>query len=246
MAASNDTSGPDPHVSVQRDPESVARHVARFILSVVGEREGSCAICLSGGTTPRRLYEVLASPAFRSGFPWPDVHWFWGDERFVPHDHPDSNFRMAWEALLSIAPIPRDNIHPIPTDNLTTADAAAHYESRLKVFYGADQFDPRLPLFDVTLLGLGDDGHTASLFPGQPALAERERWVVAVAHARAEPRITLTFPALNSSRNVAFLVTGAGKRQILARALAGDPQLPAVMVRPVGQLYWFLDEAAAP
>src|SRR5205085_8593443 len=138
----------------------------------------------------------------------------WGGERFVPPDHPDSYFRMVREALLSIAPIPRDNIHPIPTERLDPQQAPAQYESTLQQFYRSDRLDPQLPLFDITLLGLGDDGHSASLFPGQPALAERERWVVAVLHARAEPGITLTFPALNSSPPVVFLLTGAGKRQI--------------------------------
>jgi 6-phosphogluconolactonase len=178
-------------------------------------------------------------------FPWDDVHWFWGDERFVPPDHPDSNFRMVDEALLSVAPIPREHIHAVPTEG-TLADAAAAYEAALKNFYGEDRLDPLRSLFDVTLLGLGEDGHTASLFPGDPALDENERWVVGVERKNTGPRITLTYPALNSGRMVAFLVTGARKREILARALAGDPQLPAARIRPTGHIVWFADRAAAP
>jgi len=226
--------------------EALAGSVAEWMLARVEERAGICSICLSGGSTPRRLYQVLAGSAVAARFPWPRVHWFWGDERFVPHDHPDSNYRMVREALLSVAPVPPDNIHAIPTQGQSPAAAALAYETALKRFYGADRLDPRRPLFDVDLLGLGEDGHTASLFPGDAALEERARWAVAVPAARSEPRITLTYPVLESSRHVAFLVTGAGKREILSRARAGDPALPAARVRPVGEIHWFADRAAAP
>jgi 6-phosphogluconolactonase len=181
----------------------------------------------------------------RCGAPWPRVHWFWGDERFVPQDDPDSNYRMARDALLSRVPIPSGNIHPIPTEGLSAEEAAAAYEATLKEFYGADVLAPDRPLFDVTLLGFGENGHTASLFPGQ-ALQEKRRWAVAVGGADAEPRITLTYPVLDSSRDVAFLATGAGKRDVVARARAGDRALPAALVRPIGRLHWFTDRAAAP
>jgi 6-phosphogluconolactonase len=230
------------------NPEALARGVAQWLLGVVRERGGSCAICLSGGSTPRRLYEVLAVPPIVTAFPWDDVHWFWGDERFVPPDHPDSNFRMVEEALLSVAPVPRENIHPIPTEG-SLADAAAAYETVLKNFYGEPRLDPARPLFDVTLFGLGEDGHTASLFPGSPVLAERERWVVDVVRPGAPgaaARITLTYPALDSSRIGAFLVAGARKREILARVLAGDRTLPAAQVNPVGDRLFFADRAATP
>lgn len=199
-----------------------------------------------GQIDARRLYECLATPQLASRFPWGRVHWFWGDERFVPHDHPDSNYRMARDAFFSRVPVSDNNVHAMPTEGLSPEQAAAAYEATLKRFYGADGLVPDRPLFDVTLLGIGEDGHTASLFPGQPALQETRRWAVAVIGAKSEPRITLTYPALDSSRDVAFLATGEGKRPIVARALAGDRTIPAGAVRPVGRLHWFTDRAAEP
>jgi 6-phosphogluconolactonase len=226
--------------------EILAQKVAEWISALAQASERSFAICLSGGSTPRQLYEQLAAPAIASRFPWRRTHWFWGDERFVPPDHPDSNYRMAREALLSRVPIPADNIHAVPTEGLSPEESADAYEKTLKRFYGADSLAPDRPLFDVMLLGIGDDGHTASLFPGQPTLQESRRWTAAVIGAKAEARITLTYPALDSSRDVAFLATGAGKRSIVARAQAGDLTLPAARVRPLGRLHWFMDRAAAP
>ena len=171
------------------------------------------------------------------------MHWFFGDERFVPHDHPDSNYRMVRAAMLDAAPVPAANVHPIPTDGLP-AEAARRYERELQEFYGAATLDPQRPLFDVVLLGLGEDGHTASLFPGTAALEERKRWVVDVLNPKQEPRITLTYPALESTRALAFLVAGAAKRAILGRVWAGE-DLPAARVRgPAPD--WFIDQAADP
>ena len=153
---------------------------------------------------------------------------------------------MASEAFLSRVPVPSDNIHAVPTEGVSPEEAATAYEKTLKRFYGADKLAPARPLFDVTLLGIGEDGHTASLFPGQPALQETRRWVVAVIGAKSEPRITLTYPALNSSRDVAFVVTGGEKRQVVARAQAGDGTIPAGVISPIGRLHWFTDRAAAP
>jgi 6-phosphogluconolactonase len=152
---------------------------------------------------------------------------------------------MVHQALFSQVPVPEANIHAIPTEGLTPEQAAMAYEATLKEFYGTDTLDPKQPLFDVTLLGIGEDGHTASLFPGQPALRERRRWTAAVVGARSEPRITLTYPALDSSSHVAFLATGEGKREAVARAMAGDGETPAAQVRPVGHLHWFIDRAAS-
>jgi 6-phosphogluconolactonase len=227
------------------DPETLAQHVAAWLCALARASDRQFSVCLSGGSTPRRLYEEMATPAIASRFPWPRVHWFWGDERFVPRDDPDSNYRMARDALLSLVPIPSDLIHPIPTGGLSAEQAAVAYETTLNQFYGADVLAPDRPLFDVTLLGIGENGHTASLFPGQPALQETRRWAVAVQGENAQPRITLTYPALNSSRDVAFLATGTGKRDVVARARAGDQALPAALIRPVGRLHWFTDRAAA-
>ncbi len=226
-------------------PKMLAQNVAGWLCSLAEAGGPRFSVCLSGGSTPRLLYEQIAAPAIASRFPWPRVHWFWGDERFVPQNDPDNNYRMAWDALLSRVPIPAANIYPIPTEGLSADEAAAAYEATLKKFYGAEVLVPDRPLFDVTLLGIGENGHTASLFPGQPALEERRRWAVATIDADAQPRITLTYPVLDSSRDVAFLATGAKKRDVVSRARAGDHALPAALIRPIGRLHWFTDRAAA-
>jgi 6-phosphogluconolactonase len=205
---------------------------------------GVFRVSLSGGSTPKALYTRLASDEFLARFPWARVHWYWGDERFVPHDHPESNYRMTREAMLSKAPVPPANIHPVPTGG-TPDDTALRYERILQTAYGAAVLDPALALFDITLLGLGADGHTASLLPGEPVLEERKRWVVAVSHGRPEVRITMTYPVIESSRQVAFLVTGKEKAAIFRTIRAGSSQVPAARVRPVGELIWFVDRAAA-
>jgi len=227
------------------DAETLAGRAAEWITDLAAASHGRFAICLSGGSTPRRLYQRLAEPPFRDRMPWQRVHWFWGDERFVPWGHPDSNYGMARAALLDHAPIPSGNIHGIATGGRPD-DAARAHERGLKAYYGAEALDPARPLFDVQLLGLGPDGHTASLFPGTAVLDERQRWVAEVVGAKPEVRITLTYPALDSSAHTAFLVAGADKREILARALAADRSLPAARVRPVGELVWFTDAAARP
>jgi 6-phosphogluconolactonase len=228
------------------DVEALARGAAEWLCSLSLARVGRFAVCLSGGTTPRRLYRCLSEPPIASRFPWDRAHWFWGDERFVPADDPASNFRMARESLLSRAPVPEGNVHRIPTEGLTPEQSAAAYQAALERYYGARTLAADRPLFDVTLLGIGEDGHTASLFPGDPALEEHRRWAAAVIGARPEPRITLTYPALASSRDLAFLVAGPEKRAILRRVQAGDRGLPAARVRPVGRLHWLTDRAAAP
>jgi 6-phosphogluconolactonase len=226
------------------DPESLARHVAEWMTSAARAAQDVFRVSLSGGSTPKTLYTLLAADEFRNRFPWARVDWYWGDERFVPHDHPDSNYRMTRETMLAKVPIPPENIHPVPTDG-TPEDAALRYERTLQAAYGAAVLDPARPLFDITLLGLGSDGHTASLLPGEPVLQERKRWVAAVSHGRPEIRITMTYPAIESSRHVAFLVAGREKAAIFHAIRAGGSQVPAARVRPAGQLLWFVDRAAA-
>jgi len=232
-------------LEILADPEALARRVADWMLDVATAKDGIFAVALSGGSTPQRLYQILAGPPYRDTFPWSRTHWFWGDERFVPHDDALSNYRMVREAMLSRAPIPAINIHPIPTDGMSPDAAASAYERDLKSFYGGERLDPTQTLFDVTLLGLGPDGHTASLFPGTAVLAERTRWVAAVVGAKSEARVTLTYPALESSRYAAFLVAGNEKRAIFDRLRRGDDSLPAAHLHPTGTLCLFGDAAAA-
>lgn len=235
-------------VQVFDDAESVARAAAELFARLsresVAER-GTFSVALSGGTTPRRVYELLASDEYREHVSWPSVHVFFGDERTVPPDHAESNYRMASEALLSRVALPAENVHRIEG----VGDAAANasdYESVMRGFFGDEEW----PRFDLVFLGMGDDGHTASLFPNTAALEESRAWVAA---NRVEKfgawRITLTAPAINAARRVIFLVTGAGKAERLSEVLNGarDPsRLPSQMIQPRdGQLEWYLDRAAA-
>jgi 6-phosphogluconolactonase len=223
---------------------ALARHVAEWMTAAAQAANGPFRVSLSGGSTPKALYALLASNEFRDRFPWQRVSWYWGDERFVPYDHPESNYRMTREAMLSKVPVLPENIHPVPTDGRPD-DAAQRYERTLQQSYGAATFDPARPLFDVTLLGLGADGHTASLLPGEPVLEERKHWTAAVSHGRPEIRITMTYPVIESSRRVAFLVAGKEKAAIFSAIRAGNSRVPAARVRPVGDLTWFVDRAAA-
>jgi 6-phosphogluconolactonase len=231
-------------IEILPDASALAEHSAEWMTAAALAGDNPCRISLSGGSTPKALYVLLASERFRNRFPWERVHWYWGDERFVPYDHPGSNYRMTREAMLAKAPVPAENIHPIPTDG-DPEDAALRYEQTLQKAYGAATLDPQRPLFDLTLLGLGPDGHTASLLPGEPVLNERRRWVAAVSHGRPEVRITLTYPAIESSQRVAFLVVGEAKAKIFGAIRSGTSQAPAARVRPIGELVWFVDRAAA-
>src|SRR5271170_1305407 len=212
-------------IEILPDPLALAHHVAEWMTQVALAAHGPFRVSLYGGSTPKALYGLLASDDFRGRFPWPRVSWYWGDERFVPYDHPESNFRMPREAMLAHAPVPPENIHPVPTDG-TPDEAALRYEQTLQAAYGATNLDPARPLFDITLLGLGPDGHTASLLPGEPVLEERKRWVAAVSHGRPEARITMTYPVIESSRHVAFLVAGMEKAAILGAIRAGGSAVP--------------------
>ncbi len=224
-------------------PEALAEAASAWIVETFAARPGRIAVALSGGSTPRLLYRTLARPPFRDRMPWDRVHWFWGDERFVPPDDPRSNQAMVRDAMLAHVPAPSRNIHPIPTMGLSPQNAALAYDGYLRAFRGPEPG----PLFDLVLLGLGTNGHTASLFPGEAALQERTSWAVPVTPPGEPTRITLTWPPLEDCRDAAFLVVGADKRDVVARVKAGDPALPASHYRPSGTLHWWLDaEAAGP
>ena len=214
------------------DAQSLAAHVAQWLSALARAKQGPFTVALSGGSTPRATYELLA----KEDFPWERTRWFFGDERFVPPDDAESNYRMAQEAMLYRAP--EKNVYRVQTLGVTAETAALAYETELKALRGDG------PMFDVTLLGLGPDGHTASLFPGSAMLDERERWT-GVVEALGHTRVTLTYPVLDDSAHVAFLVTGAEKRDVLRRVLAGDMSLPAARIRPSGELRFFVDSAAA-
>ena len=230
---------------VYADQATLVEHVADWLVTCIEQSQGRFSIALSGGSTPKPLYRLLASPARAARIDWSRVHLFWGDERFVPHDHPDSNYLMVKEALIDHVPIPNENVHPIKTDG-DPAASAHDYGLQLQAYYCAQGLDPKRPLFDVNLLGMGDDGHTASLFPGAPQLDEKKAWVLPVIGQKPETRITLSYPVLGSARAVVFLVAGSNKRAALERVFGGDTSLPATRVHADGQLIWFMDRAAAP
>jgi len=235
------------HVIEVSDSAALAKAAADRVLARISANHGRVAICLSGGSSPKQLYQLLATETYRSQIPWERVHWFIGDERFVPADDPLNNMGMARRIFLDRC-APAANIHPIPTDAADPQEAAHRYDSELKSFYGANELDPARPLFDVVLMGVGPDGHTASLFPDYPAVEELERWVVAVPQAHVDPfvpRVTLTLPALNSCREMLFEVAGAEKRAILTRVLDGE-DLPANRARSIGETIWLVDKAALP
>jgi 6-phosphogluconolactonase len=229
------------------DPAALAKAAADRIMARIDGNGDRIAICMSGGSSPKRLYELLATDAYRNRIPWHRVHWFIGDDRFVPADDPRNNMAMARRSFLDSC-APATNIHPIATDAADPAEAARRYEAELKSFYGADRLDSARPLFDTVLLGVGPDGHTASLFPGYPATEETGHWVVGVPTAHMEPfvpRVTLTLPALGSCREMLFEVSGADKRAILTRVLAGE-DLPANRARATGETIWLVDRPALP
>ncbi len=226
--------------------EAAAQEIVQAADRAVAER-GRFAIALSGGSTPKTLFTLLASNA-RSSLNWERSFFFWSDERHVPPDNPDSNYRMAQEAMLSKVPVPNGNVFRVPAENPDAAAAALSYEQTLRKFFSAG--DGEIPRFDLILLGMGPDGHTASLFPGTAALGEEKRLVVANWVEKLNTsRITFTLPLLNAARCVAFLVSGGDKAEVLRTVLQSDApgeQYPAKLVQPEnGKLIWFLDRAAA-
>jgi len=220
-------------IEIFANANELARGAAEYFVARSGEavaRKGIFTVALSGGSTPKLLYELLVDAQVQ----WTKTHFFWSDERHVPPDHPDSNYRMAYEALLSKVPVPEGNIHRMHGEKPDAAEAAGEYEQTL------------LPL-DLILLGLGTDGHTASIFPGSDVLHETKRLVAATWVEKLNTyRITMTLPLLNSGAAVLFLVSGAEKAQIVKEVIEGPKQYPAQFVQPAhGQLLWMLDEDAA-
>jgi 6-phosphogluconolactonase len=236
------------HVKVFPGKDALVAGTAEWILSACGEAiasRGACSIALSGGSTPRALYRLLASDPWRKRFDWSRIELFQVDERAVPIDHPDSNFGMIERELLRSVQIPQNNVHRMRTE-LGAQAAAEEYESQLRRSFVATG----VPQFDVLLLGMGEDGHTASLFPGTEALHETSRLVLGYMVVKLNaPRITLTFPVINQARKVLFLVSGESKSAILHEVFEGEsPELryPAATVEPAsGLLYWHLDSEAA-
>jgi 6-phosphogluconolactonase len=225
-------------IEVVKDADALAARAAQIIAGRVAKATAPYRVVLSGGSTPRAAYQLLAQR---------DVNWgcaelFFSDERFVPPGHKDSNYRMVRDTLLAGGKVNPRKLLAIHTDQ-TPQSAADRYDEMLRQQYGASILEEGVPLFHLTLLGLGDDGHTASLLPGQPVLKERERWAAAVPEGRGEPRITLTYPALESSALIIFLVSGAAKRDALAQARGGG--LPAGALKPQGEVLWLVDAAAA-
>lgn len=234
----------EPIVDVAIDAEDMAMRAALWLATRIVAASEPFALNLAGGSTPKRVYELLAGPSFKPYIDWQKVHLFWGDERCVPFDHQDSNYHMVHEALIAHVPIPPDHVHRMPVESGSPEEAAALYEKELRQFYGAATLDPARPLFDVTLLGLGPDGHTASLFPKTAALDERKAWVTAVVGVKSEARISLTYPVLESSAAILFLVAGAEKREALTGVLAQDQSLPAARLKTNAPILWYVDRAA--
>jgi 6-phosphogluconolactonase len=228
------------------DIEGISRFALDETMKIIADavkQRSRFAIALSGGHTPAKMYSMWAEK-YSSQTPWDRVHLFWGDERFVPQDDLLSNYRMTRETLISRISIPPANVHAVPTGLGDPEKSARAYDDELRKFFG------NTAEFDLQLLGLGVEGHTASLFPGSPALEEKQRWVLPV-HAPAEPPIRLTFTplVLNRGRNTFFLVSGENKREILA-ALRKEPdshpsEYPAGRIRPSGRLLWLLDQPAS-
>lgn len=239
----------DPEVRVCPDLVSLSHAVAGEIVhlarTAVQSWHGRFTLALAGGTTPRTLYRLLAAE-YRKQIPWFRVHLFWGDERFAPPTSSESNYAMAYETLISQVPIPPAQVHRIPAESDPPDQVAQVYEKHLRDFFAETS-----PTFDLILLGAGPDGHTASLFPNDPVLTERECWVRAVLAPPVFPplqRITLTLPAINQANAVFLMVSGTGKREIV-QSLLKTPEIarrlyPAAMVRPVERLVWWVDQAA--
>ena len=235
---------------------TVVQQIINCARSAVSEK-GFCTIVLAGGKTPRRAYELLSKPPSADQMPWQQSHFFWGDERWLASNHPDSNFSMAWDALFSKVHIPPQNIHQISTGHNTPEIGAEIYENHLRDFFHSKPLSETVrvaenitfPSFDLALLGMGTDGHTASLFPGSNLLEEEKKWVTAINKNTGSPpvsRITLTLPVFNQAENIVFLLSGGLKREILDTILKkperAEMLYPAAQVKPRGSLLWIVAE----
>ena len=236
------TVAPPPQVHVYADKAALVAAATDQVIELIRDAiatRGRCSIALSGGSTPKPLYQALA----QTNLPWNQLYIYWGDERYVPATHPDSNAKMTYEAWLNHVAIPAENIVTVPTDTDAPQTSAEQYQQAL-----ATSFDTAdTPIFDIILLGMGDDGHTASLFPHTAALNETERWVT-VGQKADQPRITLTTRVINQARHVMFLVAGANKQSALSQVFApaaDSATYPARLVAPVGELSWLLDADAS-
>ena len=248
----NDSSGIRRDIVVCEDKEALSREAAHrfvFLANRKTDADGKFNVALAGGSTPELLYGLLTTSPFRDEIDWTKVHLFFGDERAVPPDHADSNYRMANNTLFMPLALPDTHIHRMPAENYDLDAAARAYEAEMRAHFALPAVDS-VPRFDLILLGMGPDGHTASLFPHKPALQEKTRLVVTTEPGLKPfvPRLTLTFPVLDRAENVLFLVAGADKAATLQRVLNGplDPEaLPSQSVAPKeGSLVWLVDRAA--
>ena len=233
--------------------QDISEYAASFIRDRAEEsirNRGYFTLVLSGGKTPKPLYELLSGPRYREKINWENVYVFWSDERYVSKDQPSSNYKMALESILSKAPLPEANVFPIPGPDVTESPyhASKIYEQTIHRFFKLHGEIKNFPSYDVILLGMGEDGHTASLYPGNPALGETIRWVRSVNapdYAPVKQRVTLTLPVLNSAKNVLFLISGVNKRDVLKKVIweikQGAPTFPASMIRPAGNLLLLTD-----
>lgn len=234
-------------VQIYADGEALARAAAALLAAAIAGATGHAYIALSGGSTPKRMGQLLAKPPYREAIDWRNVEFFWGDERSVPEESPESNSGEARRTFLSKVDVEPSRINPFPTSISDPKLAAEMYATQIKTVFGETSGFPR---FDLVFLGMGDDGHTLSLFPGTGAIHETERLAVANYVPKLETtRLTLTAPLVNSAKRVAFLVGGAGKAATLARVLDGPvdvDSLPSQIIRPTqGELLWLVDETAA-
>ncbi len=249
-----------PNIRYFPDLEALSLEATHFIFQTANKcvaEKGLFSMVLSGGNTPRRLYELLSLGPFAQEMPWPYIHFFWGDERCVPPDHPDSNYGLAYRSLLSKIPLPETNVHRVPVESGTGPETALEYEKEIQAFFrqpdskrsliGPDVEIKAIPSFDLILLGVGKDGHTASLFPGDPALMEKQHLTAYVPKPGLAPefaRITMTLPLINQADCVLFLVSAAEKKEVIKVILhesdAGRYRYPAAQVNPKGKICWFI------